>query len=731
MYAEIVIDINIKEVDRPFTYKVPDRLLSLVSVGASVRVPFGRGNSLRQGYVLSLLEKTDLPPEKVKEIDSLVERGENLKDQLIELAFYIRDRFGGTLYQALSLTVPGDKKTEAKKDRFFIFKGSDEELETLLLEAKKKKHYAKLRLLEAFSENRILPASIVTDRLNITGTTLKPFQEKGLLEIEYQNRSVLTDPLISVKKTPPELNPEQKKVCKDIYYDGRTTQLLFGVTGSGKTEVYLKLIENVLSEGKEAIVLIPEIALTYQTVMRFYERFGSLVSVVHSRVSKGEKCERFRMAEEGRVKVMIGPRSALFTPFKHLGMIIIDEFHEMSYISEQVPKYNAVDVAIHRAESCNAKVILGSATPSVEAFYKAKCGDYALHELKTRAVKGSLLPTVHLVDMREELKNRNRSVFSGLLKEKIEERLQKKEQIMLFLNRRGYSGAVTCRTCGTTVRCPHCSVSMNYHRNGRLKCHICGTEMPMVKICPSCGSGLIGSFGIGTEKIEEMVKSTFPDAVTLRMDADTTKGKNGHEEILEKFRNREADILIGTQMIVKGHDFPDVTLVGILAADLSLNVPDYRSAERTFQLLVQAEGRAGRGQKPGECIVQTYNPEHYAVLHAVSQNYEAFYENEMVFRNQMKYPPAGTFMGMMVSGASAEDVHRFIGFLYEKGRNFTDEDVLFLGPVEAGIHKVKDMYREILYMKSGDKDKILKLKRFLEITAAAGNTAGKLYVSFE
>ncbi len=418
-------------------------------------------------------------------------------------------------------------------------------------------------------------------------------------------------------------------------------------------------------------------------------------------------------------------------------MIIIDEFHETSYLSDQVPKYNTVEVALERAkiENADVKVILGSATPSVSYFDRALAGEFGLWKLSHRAVNGSALPEVETVDLREELKNKNRSIFSMKLQEKIRDRLEKGEQIMLFLNRRGYSGSVSCRNCGEPVGCPHCSVPLHYHKNGTLKCHFCGFERPMVKLCPKCGSNLIGTFGIGTERVEEMAQELFPGIRTLRMDADTTAGKDGHQEILSKFANGEADVLIGTQMIVKGHDFPKVTLVGILAADLSLNIPDYRSAERTFQLLVQAEGRAGRGARKGECIIQTYDPSHYAVSAAASQDYEAFFETEMLFRRAMHYPPAGYFMTVRFSaqdsGKLKQTVDRITGRVKEHYRTAGMGPLTFMGPVEDPAFKVKDQFRYLFHFKTADEETMLSVKHFMEDLAAEIIGKEKIFITFE
>ena len=734
MFAEVIIDIVNQDVDRPFSYRIPDALTGAVSIGSPVLVPFGKGNALRKGYVVSLKEESDLAPEKVKEIDSVVEKGLSVEEQLLSLASYMRHRYGGTLYQCLSVVMPSKSEMRSKKPRFLVFLPEKATLPDEIALALKKKHYAKARLLEAFTDHERIPTSIASDRLSVSSATIRSMEKAGLIGIvEEKGSGIMGEvPEAFSGGSGITLNGEQEEAVKTVLSGEKTTSLIFGVTGSGKTEIYIRLIEEVLKEGREAIVLIPEIALTYQTVMRFYDRFGELVSVVHSRLSQGEKAERFMKAKAGEIRVMIGPRSALFTPFRNLGLIVVDEFHESSYRSDQVPKYDAVDLAVKRGEIAGAKVVLGSASPLVEQYKKALSGEIELIRLTKRAVSGSSLPVVTLVDMREELKNRNRSVFSRALREKILDRQQKGEQIMLFLNRRGYSGAVSCRSCGEAVGCPHCSVSLNYHRNGILKCHICGYERPMVTECPKCGSKLVGTFGLGTEKVEELIQKEFPGLRVLRMDADTTSGKNGHQEILEKFLREEADVLVGTQMIVKGHDFPKVTLVGILAADLSLFIPDFRSAERTFELLLQAEGRAGRRDTPGECVVQTYNPEHYAVIAAKNQDYEAFYREEIKYRKMLLYPPEGAFLCARVSGRyddrtslAAERLKKAVESRLSPGL------VRFLGPAEDTLKKVKDSYRYCFYMKGKELSDVLRAKQIEEEEFERIRGSEKVYLTFE
>ena len=734
MFAEVITDLTNKAVDRTFTYEVPEELCRLIGVGSPVRVPFGAGNSLRKGYVMNLADTTDVERSKIKAIDSIESRRESVNEELISLAVFMRHRYGGTLYANLQAVLPVKTNGAVRKKRFFLWKADESVLQNEIATAEKKKYHARERFLAAFLENRRLPAEIVTDRLKITPATIRKYLESGDVEIEEEayrkkSSSIAGESVWQGKEI--VLNDEQLKAVDEIERSDRTMHVLFGVTGSGKTEVYMELLEHTLCAGGNAIVLIPEIALTYQTVMRFYDRFGDDVTFVHSKLSENEKAERFADARNGAVRIMIGPRSALFTPFENLKLIIVDEFHETSYDSDKTPKYRSVEVAEERARRTGAKVVLGSATPSVEWYKKALEGEAALHKLTKRAVRESVLPDTYLVDMREELKT-NRSIFSHLLSEKIEERLARHEQIMLFLNRRGYSGAVSCRSCGNAVTCVHCSTSLNYHKNGVLKCHICGYERPMIKVCPVCGSSAVGTFGIGTEKVEELVHTAFPGARTLRMDADTTARKNGHETIIEAFSRYEADILIGTQMIVKGHDFPRVTLVGILCADLSLYIPDYRSAERTFELLTQAEGRAGRGRAKGECVIQTYNPEHYAIRCAKDQDFEAFYREEIAVRKALFYPPESVMRKVRISGRNAEEVRSFTESMTGRlSPFFMRYHITVLGPSQEIVFRVKDAYRYQFYLKTDDLNTMSIAKNEIEKRFREWETQGRLYLSFE
>lgn len=510
-------------------------------------------------------------------------------------------------------------------------------------------------------------------------------------------------------KKPPvtELNKSQKELVEEFAADRDNniykTYLLHGVTGSGKTEVYIGCIKEVVKQGKQAIVLIPEIGLTYQNLARFRQHFGSRVAVINSRQSKGEKYEEFMKAKKHDVDVIIGPRSALFSPCKNLGLIIIDEEHDGAYKSDQTPKYHARETAIERARLENASVILGSATPTVESYAMAKLGKYKLWELPFRPY-GMELSTVSVVDMRKELRRGNRSIISRELYEEISGRLERKEQIMLFINRRGFNTFVSCRECGEAVKCPKCDVSLSLHNNGFMMCHYCGHIKKAVTECPSCKSKLIGGFGTGTQKVEEEINRLFPTAKTLRMDRDTTSKKGSSSEILSDFLNKKADILIGTQMIVKGHDFDSVTLVGVILADLSLFDNDYRSGERTFDLLTQAAGRAGRGEKKGHVLIQTYQPEHYAIVAAAKQDYDGFFDTEITYRRLLKYPPVYNMMVVLLTGtdydsvsSASEELAKFL-----KNENRTQKDVQIIGPGDATIVKIKDLYRRVIYVKTKD-----------------------------
>lgn len=512
---------------------------------------------------------------------------------------------------------------------------------------------------------------------------------------------------------PKSLNEEQIRAYDTILESDKNIFLLKGVTGSGKTEVYMNLVSYMLLFEKSSLILVPEIALTPQMIERFKGRFGKDVAVFHSRLSDGERYDEWYRVKNDQVKVVIGARSAIFLPFNDLGLIVVDEEHESSYKSDMNPKYNTIEVCEYLSFLKNCKVVLGSATPSVVSFYKALKGNYELIELKKRVNNGEL-PNVSIVDMREELKSNNKTMFSRDLYLKIKDRLEKKEQIILFLNRRGFSSFVSCRSCGFVFKCNNCDISMTYHNNGYLVCHYCGNTEKMPKLCPKCGSNYVKHFGVGTEKLEEAVHHYFKEAKVLRMDVDTTRKKNSHEEIYNSFKSKEADILIGTQMIAKGLDFPDVTLVGVMAADMSLNLPDYKSSEKTFQLITQVSGRAGRGDKKGDVIIQSYSPKHYALTCARDNNYEEFFKREINVRKLMAYPPFDDLFLINLSAKGEIKVKIFAKKLEMYLRNILKEydNIFIYEACPCSISKIKNVYRwQILIKGKLDLEVCSKIKK--------------------
>lgn len=718
MFANIIVDITHEKLDKIFQYRVPSHMEGELSIGMEVLVPFGKGNRMTKGYVVDFSEKCDYDLSKVKEIAEISRKGMAIEGKLVALAAWMKEHYGGTMIQALKTVLPIKQKEQAKVKKKVRLLLNEEEGKTKLDFYLHKNQKARARLLAALLDEPVLDYELINKKLNITLNVVRTLEEQGVLSIESEQ--VYRNPIQNRKQQVKDIcyTDEQKNAIECFWGDYQKQQygtyLIHGVTGSGKTEVYMEMIARVAAKGRQAIVLIPEIALTFQTVMRFYRRFGDRVSIMNSRLSAGERYDQMMRAKAGEIDVMIGPRSALFTPFPNLGLIVIDEEHENTYKSEQIPRYHARETAIARAKLEQASVILGSATPSVEAMYRAKHGEYKLLELHKRSGNQEMAQ-VHVVDLRKELRDGNRSILSRKLQQMIADRLQKKEQIMLFLNRRGYAGFISCRECGFVVKCPHCDVSLSYHRNGKMVCHYCGYEQERVQICPECGSRHIGEFKAGTQQIEEVVKKHFPEARVLRMDLDTTRSKDGHEKILAAFANEEADILVGTQMIVKGHDFPNVTLVGILAADMSLYSNDYRAGERTFQLLTQAAGRAGRGAKKGEALIQTYSPDHYAIVTAAAQDYEAFYEEEIHYRELMGYPPVDNLLAILVSCEKEALLETGCKYLKEFAvRISSAEEVAIIGPASPGIGKINDVYRKVLYLKTEKYDTLIKMKNKLE-----------------
>ena len=630
--------------------------------------------------------------------------------------------------------MPARKNVRPKQVSFLVRTSDEKRFLSYLDLARKKNWKGRVRLMEALLCRDYISSAFARQQLKIASDAIKALEEEKLIQIETKRfyRSVLPKESASLEKK--QLNEEQQAIVDKLissYQAGvRTPALLYGITGSGKTEVYMHLIEWMIHQNKQVIVLIPEISLTYQVILNFYSRFGEQVSMINSRLSDGERSDQLERARNGEISIMVGPRSALFTPFSNLGLIIVDEEQEGAYNSEQIPRYHTRETADKLAQLTNSLLLLGSATPSIESFSRAESGEYRKFCLTKRAVLGSCLPNVQVVDMRKELASGNRSVFSRELREKMEECLAKKQQMMLFINRRGFSRVVSCRSCGKPIECPHCDVALTEHLGDKLVCHYCGYTKAMPRSCPLCGSPYLAGFGLGTQKAEMMIKAQFPSARVLRMDMDTTSKKDGHEQILDSFRRREADILVGTQMIVKGHDFPGVTLVGILAADMSLYNCDFRSSERTFQLLTQAAGRAGRGMEPGNVIIQTYDPENYSIQTAANQDYESFYHQEIRFRRRMQYPPIGLMCEVMAVSADEKLANQWIWQVQLLINKRFCDIIKIIGPSDAPIARLKDMWRKHLYIRSNDHKAYLEAMELIqEITEQAAVQKVSIFVT--
>ena len=735
LYADIIVDISQEKLDKTFQYLVPKEMEPEIEEGKKVRIPFGKGGREITGYVVGLSSEPKIEAERIKPILAVEEQGMEIESRLISLAAWIARNYGSTMNQALKTVLPVKEKAAARERRYICLKADPKICDSLLNEYVRKHYRAKERLMRALLQKKILEYSSAIKEMKISPEVVRGFEKEELISVEKERCYRTPLPRMLSPEKPALLNEEQQQAVGEILeeWDSEFSRpcLIKGVTGSGKTEVYMELIRHMLEQGRQVILLIPEIALTYQNVSRFYARFGEKVSLIHSRMSQGERYDQFERAKEGKISVMIGPRSALFTPFPRLGLILIDEEHEDSYKSEKTPCYHARETAMQRGKMEGAYVVMGSASPSVESYYKAQTGTYRLVRLEQR-YGGSSLPAVSIVDLREELKTGNRSVFSELLTGKIQERLKKKEQVILFLNRRGYSGFVTCRSCGHVMKCPHCDVSLTSHRNGRLICHYCGYETMDVQKCPVCGSPYIGGFRAGTQQIESLVLKSFPGAKVLRMDADTTRKKDDHEKILSAFGRGEADMLIGTQMIVKGHDFPRVTLVGVLAADLSLCSGDYRAGEKTFQLLLQAVGRAGRGERPGEAVIQTYHPDHYSIQAAAAQDYDWFYQEEMDYRSLMDYPPMAAMAAVRGAGKEEELLVRAMDYCRKYiERIYPGKDLTLIGPAPESVAKVQDMYRRVLYMRHQDREILVRIKNALEKYIEVNRGFRNIYIQYD
>ena len=707
MVAEIIINSMAKQLNKTFDYIVPDNLINTVKIGNRVFVPFGSKNSATEGYIIGLKKNSDFANKEILKIEDSI-----LTEENIELAKLMSKRYFSNISECIKLMLPPGEKTtnltnriKDKKANFVYLKKDIDEIE-LDIEIKKIKSPKHIKILQFLIENEGI---YIADLEAITETSravLKTLEKNGYIEIIEQkvSRDIFKNREIKRDK-PLKLTEEQQKAFNIIDNSKFDEFLIYGVTGSGKTEIYLQLIQSVINKGKTAIVLVPEISLTPQMVDRFLARFGDCIAVLHSKLSIGERNEQWKNLKEDKYKILIGARSAIFAPIKNLGIIIIDEEHDSSYKSDMSPKYNAKEIAKYIAKKNDIPLVLGSATPEITTYSKSK----NIIELTKRA-NNSNLPTIEIVDLRKELANGNRSIISQKLHDEIEENLKNKKQTILFLNRRGFSTFVMCRDCGYTLKCKRCNISLTYHSyENELKCHYCGYTMKNITVCPSCKSKNIRHFGSGTQKLEEIIQKEFPTCSTIRMDIDTVTKKNSHEDILNKFKNENIDILIGTQMVVKGHHFPNVTLVGVIAADSSLNMGDFRANEKTFDLLVQVAGRAGRENLPGKVIIQTYSPENFCIQCSKNQDYKEFYKTEIELRKQLKYPPFCDIILFGISSFNKEEIQKASEKLYAILKKYSEDKLQVMPPLPAPIDKIKNRYRWRIVTKCKLSNSVIKI----------------------
>jgi primosomal protein N' (replication factor Y) len=691
--AEVMINNSVRQLGKIFHYVVSEALAENINIGQVVLVPFGKSNKMVQAFVVGFVDDSEY--ENLKQISQIILEEQPLKKELVDLAFWMSREYMCNVSSCLKIMLPPVKNEKMAREKIKIAALNDS-LPDIHIKGSRE-----IIVLDYLRVKRQEPISVIMSQCRCSASVIKNLEKKGFISIEEQciDKNPMKDKefIKTVPFMPTESQKETIEKISQQMNSGRPGEfLIHGVTGSGKTEIYLQLIQKNLQEGKQAIVLVPEISLTPQMINRFVGRFGSQVAILHSRLSDGERSDQWHKIKEGKVNIVVGARSAIFAPFDNLGIIIIDEEHENTYKSETTPKYHARDVARKRCELENGVLVLGSATPSVETYNRAVKGEIDFSQILNRA-NDSRLPEVEIVDMRQELEEGNKSVFSNKLYEAIKKNIEDNNQTILFLNRRGYSSFVLCRNCGYVAKCKKCNISMTYHMSiNRLVCHYCGHTRENYQNCPSCKSQHIRHFGIGTQRLEEEVKKHFPNASVLRMDLDTTSTKNAHEKILKKFQDENINILIGTQMIAKGHDFPNVTLVGILSADMMLGIEDYRSSEKTFQLLTQVAGRAGRAEKNGRVIVQTYNVDHFSITTAKRQDYVDFYKNEIIIREELGYPPFLDIISILFTGKDQEIVKKVtqqVENILKKEFDSSDLQVLILNGIPAPISKINNKYR--------------------------------------
>jgi len=692
LYAEVIINSDALDIDKPFTYEITEEFIGLVKVGQWIKVPFGTRTSV-DGFIIKLIEREEIKEFQIKKIKKIEILDPILTEDDLKIVNYLKDNYLCKYIDAIRLFIPQGILKGIKNKHKMIITINREKYDVNIYE-----RYKDVISIIEKNDGKFTKSELVRN------FSLSLYKINKLIKEKYLKVEEETVYRYNIKEyntySEKFLNLEQQNAIKTIRESKNRVFLLKGVTGSGKTEVYMNAVSDALKTGKSAIILVPEISLTPQMIERFKGRFGKEVAVFHSKLSDGERYDEWYRVKEGKARLIIGARSALFLPAKNLGIIILDEEHENTYKSEQNPKYHAREVAEFISQIRDCKVILGSATPAIETYYRALSGEIELIELKNR-VYNKAMPKMEIIDMREELNSGNISMFSRKLMHEIKEKLRKKEQIILFLNRRGFSTFVSCRSCGYVFKCPNCEISLTYHKNGLLNCHYCGYTKRQEKLCPKCKSKYVKHFGAGTERVEEEIKKYFANAKILRMDVDTTRNKNSHEYIYNAFKKGEADILIGTQMVSKGLDFNNVTLVGILAADMSLNIPDYRSSEKTYQLITQVSGRAGRGDKEGKVIVQTYNPEHYSIEYAKKYDYEGFYKEEFTMRGLMNYPPFAKILLVNVSSKNEKILIDFMKKLKVELFKITEKylNIEMLGPVPCIILKIKENYRWQILLK--------------------------------
>lgn len=792
-YAQVIVDVPTMQTDQPYTYLVPDEWQAVIECGMRVEVPFGEGNRHIQGFVTALPTELAESTLSLKSLIRVIDLAPVVNQELLQLADYMKDVTFSFKINCIQTMLPAAMKAAYQKKFVLLdedhpvketYFSQSNEIDWDVIEAAgaltlfkrlREQSIVELRYLVKEKVNkkmiRYVKSLVTTDNYFVFKEQLRPnalrqhqlleqlkttpretvtfYREKELLSthlktaekngwLSFEEVESYRDPFENhdfPKTLPWQLNTEQQQAVSRILaaeaQGEATTFLLEGITGSGKTEVYLQSIAEILNKGKTAMMLVPEIALTPQMVQRFKSRFGKAVAVLHSGLSQGEKYDEWRKIERGEAQVVVGARSAVFAPLQKIGLIIIDEEHEATYKQEDTPRYHARDLAIWRSQYHHCPVILGSATPSLESRARAQKKRYELLYLTQRAHENAQLPSVTIVDLKEEYAQKNTSTFSRLLQEKISNRLQQKEQIVLLLNRRGYSSFMMCRDCGYVLPCPNCDISLTLHMDvKKMRCHYCGHQENIPKKCPDCQGEKIRYYGTGTQKVEEELQERFPSARILRMDVDTTRKKGAHEKILKAFEEQEADILLGTQMIAKGLDYPNITLVGVLNADTALNLPDFRSSERTFQLLTQVSGRAGRGAKPGEVIVQTFNPEHHSIVLAQAQDYEAFYQQEMILRHQSGYPPFYFTVKITISHPAEQVVAKKSYQIAEQLKNGLSPESRILGPTPSGIARIKNRYYYQIILKYKQEVHLHRMLREI-LETSQSEQRKNLYVSID